>query len=68
MIKKLLLTLLFSAISAHASETIRIIVPYAAGGNTDLEPRVASDSEVKEAKKNAEPANEVEPKGASDKK
>ena len=40
MIKKLLLTLLFSVATAHASETIRVIVPYAAGGNTDLVARL----------------------------
>ena len=38
--KKLLLTLLFSVLTAHATETIQIIVPYAAGGNTDLVARL----------------------------
>lgn len=40
MIKKLLLTLLFSVTTVHATETIKIIVPYAAGGNTDLVARL----------------------------
>ena len=38
--KKLFLTLLFSVLTAHATETIRVIVPYAAGGNTDLVARL----------------------------
>jgi len=37
--KKLLLSLLFVA-SAHAAEPLKIIVTYAAGGNTDLAARV----------------------------
>ena len=38
--KKIFLTLLFSVLTAHATETIRVIVPYAAGGNTDLVARL----------------------------
>jgi tripartite-type tricarboxylate transporter receptor subunit TctC len=38
--KKLLLTLIFSVLTAQATETIQIIVPYAAGGNTDLVARL----------------------------
>lgn len=38
--KKLFLTLLFSVLTAHATETIRVVVPYAAGGNTDLVARL----------------------------
>jgi len=38
--KKLFLTLLFSVLTAHASDTLKIIVPYAPGGNTDVTARM----------------------------
>ena len=51
--KKIFLTLLFSVLTAHATETIRVIVPYAAGGNTDLVARLYAKELAKREKMRA---------------